>query len=158
MSTTPPDQLCKWPHKWPCLGHMGVLRGIYPACDICEPHLERSREITGIKKTHEITATLTAAKELPASTANALGTMIQLASEQLARGDFHNQNHENTDTISELATDGRMGRDEPKTAGGGEATDNLLVEAELERRGIDWKSSFQKAHDTIDAHIQTQSL
>lgn len=36
----------------------------------------------------QITATLTADKDLPESTANAIATMIRLASEPLARGDF----------------------------------------------------------------------
>ena len=89
---------------------------------LCEMHAKRLGRIGIIT-----TATITADKNLPESTANALATMIQLASEQLARGDFHNQNHENTDTISELATNGRMGRDEPETAGAREAADHLLV-------------------------------
>jgi hypothetical protein len=63
-------------------------------------------------------------QDMPKETQDALAQMVQHFIQQLQSENTH---HENTDTIPELAADGRMGRDEPQATGAGEASDCLLV-------------------------------
>lgn len=133
MNTTPPDQLCKWPHNFPCLAHRGVLNGELKACNICEPHVENSRKILKIEKISDTA---------PCPHCNGWGIEPNDEFSPCRNGCPKATEMKQIEQIIDAVIPASV-------------TD---VEEELERRGIDWKSSFQKAHDTIDAHIQTQSL